>query len=94
MPSWKLRRQPSEQDQVEALSCKFGTESSGYSQGCDCERRHAPHQYMPLDLPSDTAPDSQGLAREPHGSQMRFPTPTLGEYSLWIDIDESIVCTW
>ncbi len=84
-PSQKLRRQPSKRDQVEALPGKFGSESTGDLQGCNCERRCTPHQCTPLDVPSNTAPDSQGLARESHGLQMSCPMP------LWENVPFSLI---
>jgi hypothetical protein len=49
---------------------------------------------MSLDMPSDTPPDLQGLAREPHVLRTHCPKPAFGEHSILLDIDESIACTW
>ncbi len=83
---WK---QPSERDQVEALHGEFATERTGDLQGCDCECRRAFHQYMALDVPSDTLPGLRDLAREPHMLRRNCPKPASGEHSLLPDIDES-----
>jgi hypothetical protein len=91
--SWKLWKQPSKRDRVEALHGKFGTESAGDSQGCNCERRHALCQCMPLDVPSNTPPGLRDLAREPHLLRRNRLKPASGEHSLLPDTDESITCT-